>query len=968
MVSRIRGSLILLIVGLLVLLLSGSLLYLKTRMAAEQLRHLAERTLIRQLNLPVQIGSVSLSLLRSSIELRQIEVGDLSTVTPTQASRRIDLPFLTIEQAFVRFRLTSLLRGVPQLGSLTIHGPRLQLTDSPVSSSTLTTLVSRLSEISADRETEGFPISLEQGTVAYRNTTSSRGLQVTGLQGRLFWPSPSEAVVTMATDHLIAQIGAHAIQNVRLHADIRLTRNRVTVEQFVLANAASSLTFTGVIHSGTDRPQIELGMTGRLDSEALASRFGGVAPWRGPLIVKGKIVSEATPRTVQASLLLEDATGRRVGQTDAAVQGGVLTVKRLSLHQGVSRLSADGTIDLQTMAADLHLGLEGRLEDAVRWFPMNTSVTGPIIARVRLTGSPSSLSGVGRLEMQQLGIGTERIEALEAAVALKDTELTIPSLTGRYDGIPFKASVAIQGDGHYRFAVLPTKVEVASIRALVEHGVRGALVVSLSGTGQWPERHVEGELAFKDLVYHDMKVGPGRVRFALEDNRWRWELTGSRTLRATGVAPLWLSGPFEAEISATGLNLEPLLQALRARLRFPLTARVDGHARVFGTLPGLADLTGRIDLTAIRGIAGSTPLGLQQPTRIVLYPEALRLDSLELIGPGLSVTVMGGLEPGKRLNLSVSGHVPFEVIRPWIPAVSDLQGAPSLQLSLTGEPGAIRATGRAELTHIEIKPKVIPIWISIATGEITFSNDRVHYILAEGTSAAGPLKGEGTAQREGGSWHHTLGFDVDHASVDLINDQLLPERRWVSGTVSARAALAFDTAIDRATIPTLQVQLSVRLQDGSLSHYPAMARLLGLLGAPAQPHRLPDLTRERMPYRRVSADIEVKNGVLHTTNLLLDSEVMRLTATGQMTLADQHVDLDVAVRPLQVLEQGIRRIPLLGRLLPKKQSLAVTYFDMKGPWDDPTISIAPVKSLRQTARDLLQLLLLAPWRTISPPY
>src|SRR5574337_272345 len=358
----------------------------------------------------------------------------------------------------------------------------------------------------------------------------------------------------------------------------------------------------------------------------------------------------------------------------------------------------------------------------------------------------------------------------------------------------------------------------------------------------------------------------------------------------------------------------------------------------------------------------------QQPTRIVRYPEALRLDSLELIGPGLSVTVMGGLEPGKRLNLSVSGHVPFEVIRPWIPAVSDLQGAPSLQLSLTGEPGAIRATGRAELTHIEIKPKVIPIWISIATGEITFSNDRVHYILAEGTSAAGPLKGEGTAQREGGSWHHTLGFDVDHASVDLINDQLLPERRWVSGTVSARAALAFDTAIDRATIPTLQGQLSVRLQDGSLSHYPAMVRLIGLLGAPAQPYRLPDLTRERMPYRRVSADIEVKNGVLHTTNLLLDSEVMRLTATGQMTLADQHVDLSLAVRPLQVLEQGIRRIPLLGRLLPKKQSLALTYFDMEGPWDDPTISMASVKSLRQTARDLLQLLLLAPWRTISPPY
>ncbi|MBZ0160249.1 MAG: hypothetical protein K8G79_08955, partial [bacterium] len=73
-----------------------------------------------------------------------------------------------------------------------------------------------------------------------------------------------------------------------------------------------------------------------------------------------------------------------------------------------------------------------------------------------------------------------------------------------------------------------------------------------------------------------------------------------------------------------------------------------------------------------------------------------------------------------------------------------------------------------------------------------------------------------------------------------------------------------------------------------------------------------------------------------------------------------------AVRPLHVLERGIRKIPLLGRLLPKKQSLIVTHFDMEGPWDNPTITVAPVKSLSQTARDLLLFLLRAPWRAIAP--
>jgi hypothetical protein len=93
---------------------------------------------------------------------------------------------------------------------------------------------------------------------------------------------------------------------------------------------------------------------------------------------------------------------------------------------------------------------------------------------------------------------------------------------------------------------------------------------------------------------------------------------------------------------------------------------------------------------------------------------------------------------------------------------------------------------------------------------------------------------------------------------------------------------------------------------------------------------------------------------------------MRLTAEGRMNLADQRVDLDLAVRPLHVLERGIRKIPLLGRLLSKRQSLIITHFDMEGPWDDPTISVAPVKSLRQTARDFLLFLLRAPWRAIAP--
>lgn len=213
---RIRGSVILLTFALVVLLVGGGVLYLKTRIAAEQLRHFAERTLTRQTNLPVQIGSVSLSLLRSSVELRQLTVGDLSAVTQAQAGRRIDAPFLTVDQAGVTFRLSSLLRGALQVRSLVIQGPRLRFTDSPASSSILAKLVSGLSEISDDRETEGFPILVEQGTVAYQSATPPLTLRIDGLRGRLFRPSPGQTVVAVATDDMALRLGTHDLQKIRL--------------------------------------------------------------------------------------------------------------------------------------------------------------------------------------------------------------------------------------------------------------------------------------------------------------------------------------------------------------------------------------------------------------------------------------------------------------------------------------------------------------------------------------------------------------------------------------------------------------------------------------------------------------------------------------------------------------------------------------------------------------------------------
>ena len=124
--------------------------------------------------------------------------------------------------------------------------------------------------------------------------------------------------------------------------------------------------------------------------------------------------------------------------------------------------------------------------------------------------------------------------------------------------------------------------------------------------------------------------------------------------------------------------------------------------------------------------------------------------------------------------------------------------------------------------------------------------------------------------------------------------------------------------------------------------------------------------REQMPYRRITGDFVVTNGVMESRNLVLDGEVARMSAVGKVSLRERTLEVDAALRPFQVLEQGVRKVPLLGRVLPEEQSLGVVYFDVKGPWADPKVTIAPIKTLGQSAVEILLLLLRAPDRLLLP--
>lgn len=717
---------------------------------------------------------------------------------------------------------------------------------------------------------------------------------------------------------------------------------------------------------------------------------------------------------------------RFVGRADA----GILTVERLTASLGESRASAKGRVDLASRAlglaivgdlADLardlgpgpgiasgsRLAFSGRLTGPLSapLFAGQVKGKGLAFGAIRLDSVEGALEaersrlasrglriawqrsvvtlsgelrapdlwraagertliGSGQIEAPELLLGLARLESVRAAFEIKGQEVLISALSARYRGVALRAEGAITFDGRYRFATAPLSLDLARLIGSSELGGRG--VLSARGAGDLSRPQLGGELALADTAFRDLPIGDGRLEFVLDRDLWRWTLGMAAGVRAQGTAPLSLAGPITAEVVAADLDLTPYLRALRRQLPFPLVVRVDGSARLSATLPGLRDLRGRIELSGLRCQAGTTPCQLRAPGSVTVEPGALRFDALDLVGQGLSVSVRGSVRPGERIDLTLAGFAPFPLLESWVPPVSYLIGTSEVRVALSGPPGRLKVTGNAELRNVTLRLGPLPLWLAVAAGTVAFSNDRVEYAVREGATAEGRLEARGASGRENGRWRHRLEFKLDKAQLEQLYDQLQIGSRWASGELALTGSLNFDTGPGLAPLRTLGGTLSVVLAGGSLSHYPGLVRIFGLLSSPAQPFRLPDLTQERMPYRRISADFTGAKGVMETKNLLLDSEVARVSGVGQVQVPERTVEMDLAVRPLQVLEGGIRKVPVLGRIMPESQGLAVVYFKLEGPWSAPKATAAPVKSLSGTVVDILLFLLRAPDRLLVP--
>lgn len=206
--------------------------------------------------------------------------------------------------------------------------------------------------------------------------------------------------------------------------------------------------------------------------------------------------------------------------------------------------------------------------------------------------------------------------------------------------------------------------------------------------------------------------------------------------------------------------------------------------------------------------------------------------------------------------------------------------------------------------------------------------------------------------------------DVDALEVYR---ELLNQENIVRGALRGDFYLTGD--IGSNFLPSSFGRFSIQIRDGVLHKFPFLSKVFSLLNvSQIFALQLPDMDMEGMPYKSLTANFQLDKGILKTEDLMIQSEAMNQSYTGQIDLVSKEINMAMAIHPLGTVDKIVSRIPVAGWLLTgEDKALLTAHFHISGKVGDVSVMIMPLDTLTEPTIGLLRRALGLPFKLIEDP-
>jgi hypothetical protein len=145
---------------------------------------------------------------------------------------------------------------------------------------------------------------------------------------------------------------------------------------------------------------------------------------------------------------------------------------------------------------------------------------------------------------------------------------------------------------------------------------------------------------------------------------------------------------------------------------------------------------------------------------------------------------------------------------------------------------------------------------------------------------------------------------------------------------------------------TSLTDIRMLVEAGRIYQSPMIGKMLKLVNLPALVGDDVDVDREGIPFRRLSGQFAVDQGLIKVKELYLEGPVLKISGAGNYDAVADNLELAMVMNPLQSYSTLLGKIPLIGRLLSgKREGLGATLYEVTGPLKDPNVRILPAESI-----------------------
>ncbi len=842
------------------------------------------------------------------------------------------------------------------------------------------------------RGTLRFPAEAGGGTAI---RLAAEALAMPGLLTGLGWRIPATGVVTGEAaftvrrggstgrfDITVADLAPTARPGARgtAAAALRLEGKELVLERFALTLPQTSLFVGGRTEGG----RYDLTLEGRLGDVGETALLLGLPRSGGRALLSGRVTGPLAGPQVTATLIWDRPLlyGVPLDRIIATVEGEGATLRsvRLRAVRGETEGEFGGRMAVVERAEgegrDLTVDLtgrirRGRLEDLLGLVtPRPLPLRGVLTAEARLTGPVTDLRGTGQVRLTRPFLIRERWEGAELAFALEPRRLRVSNLRAWRGNEEVVGEGALSFDGGYAFALTATPVALGRFSAFVGVPVEGTGALTARGEGHLERPGLRAEVLLQGLAIGGLPLGTATADLRLTEGKWQMEVEfTSPQVRLVAAVDPDPGRPYRVQARFTETDLTPLLRRLAPDALGATAAAATGSLSLEGLAEEGPPRRGSLDLSAFRVTMQGETWAASPPVRLRYADGALEFAEFHLRRNGGFFTATGQLTLGRRWDVHLDGEVPLVILAPVFPAVERLTGSGEVALEVTGPWGAPAVEGQMEIRDARLALVGYAEPFQEIAGEVRFADGAILARL-RGRLGEGRLTADGQVRRLDGRWATAFAFALTAAEAERVLRVQGTDRGRVSGRLNADGALRAEGDDTAALWRSLEGRLNLQMLDGQVRRFRTLAKILGFLNL-AELFNVPpgpDRADRAWPYTQIAGTFAVERGVARTQDLRLDSNTMKVVAVGGIDLADETLDLKVAVQPLQWLDAVLARIPVAGYILTGKEGRLVTvYLTVTGPADDPQVRGETLTTLGRGLTGFFERLLGVPGQLLPAP-